>query len=334
MTSSPPQLSFACELDTGRLTQLFADGSVIADLRALDARVLMMISDFSTQRAGVVRQLNEAAIPLVGIPLFPESDGYYLTVANAGRAAERYEQWKTWSAEHGLRWDRVGLDIEPDADFYKQIMDNPRRLPAMLLPRLRDHERPERARQSYAALVARIHQDGWEVENYQFPLIADERKTKATLLQRLLGLVDVRTDLEVWMLYTSFLRTLGPGLLWSYGPEADAIAVGSTGGGPDIEGHPQVPALSWDEFARDLRLAAHFTDQVCVHSLEGCVWQGFLTRLRSFEWSGAAPPGTAWAGTTLRRFLQAMLWASVHPIAATGVFLLAGAGLKAAVTRA
>jgi len=78
------------------------------------------------------------------------------------------------------------------------------------------------------------------------------------------------------MLYTSFLRRLGPGLLWSYGPEAEAIALGTPGGGPDIDGHPQMPALSWEEFARDLRLARHFTDLIDVHSLEGCVWQGFL----------------------------------------------------------
>lgn len=85
------------------------------------------------------------------------------------------------------------------------------------------------------------------------------------------------------MLYSSFIRTLGPGLLWTYGPEADAIAVGTTGGGPDIEGHPQMPVLSWEEFARDLRLARHFTDQVYVHSLEGCVWQGFIGRLGTFD---------------------------------------------------
>src|SRR5205807_2665870 len=70
-----------------------------------------------------------------------------------------------------------------EAKFYEQIMANPRRLPAMLLPRLRDHDRPGRAREVYAALVERIHQDGWRVENYQFPLIADERNTGSTFLQ-------------------------------------------------------------------------------------------------------------------------------------------------------
>ena len=76
------------------------------------------------------------------------------------------------------------------------------------------------------------------------------------------------------MQYTSFMPTLGPGLLWSYGPEARALAVGTTGGGPDIPGHPQFSPLSWEELARDLRLARYWSDDLFIHSLEGCVWQG------------------------------------------------------------
>lgn len=45
--------------------------------------------------------------------------------------------------------------------------------------------------------------------NYHFRLIAEERQAGSTLLQRL-ALVNVTTDREVWMLYSSFLRALGP----------------------------------------------------------------------------------------------------------------------------
>jgi hypothetical protein len=98
-----------------------------------------------------------------------------------------------------------------------------------------------RAREAYGALVNQIHADGWQVENYQFPLIADERRVGSTLLQRLMGLVDVRTDREVWMQYTSFVGSLGPGILWSYGPESDAIAVGTTGAAPTCPATPSSP---------------------------------------------------------------------------------------------
>jgi hypothetical protein len=90
--------------------------------------------------------------------------------------------------------------------------------------------------------------------------------------------------------------------------------VGSTGGGPDIPGHPQVPALDWDELVRDLRLARRWSDALLIHSLEGCVQQGFLGRLRSFDWAQAvAPPETARLATDLRRVLRGLLWASAHP---------------------
>lgn len=315
-----PSLTFACELDPARLTALFSDAAVIADLQALGAHVALMLSDLSPERAAVVRQLNAADIPVVAIPLVPFEEGYYFTADNAPRAFARYDDWMSWTAQHSLVWAGVGLDIEPEARFYQQIMDNPWGLLPLLLPRLRDRERPRRAQSAYAALVERIHADGYRVENYQFPLIADERRAGSTLLQRLMGLVDVRTDREVWMLYTSVLPGIGPGLLWSYGPEAQTIAVGSTGGGPDIPGHPQVPALEWDELARDLRLARHWSDDLYIHSLEGCVRQGFLPQLRSFDWDQAAPPPrTAWLAARLRAILDGLLWTNAHPWRVLGV---------------
>ena len=198
-------------------------------------------------------------------------------------------------------WDSVGLDIEPDARIYLQIMNGPWGLLPMLAPRLLDRARPARSKAAYQELVEQIHADGWQAENYQFPLIADERQAGSALLQRL-ALVDAATDREVWMLYSSFLRPLGPGLIWAYGPQAQAIAVGTTGGGPDIPGSPQMPSLTWEQLAGDLRLARHFCDQILIHSLEGCVWQGILPRLRSFEWADAdGPPDGARAAATLRR---------------------------------
>jgi hypothetical protein len=314
-----PQLSFACELDPARLTDLFADGAVIDDLLALNARVALMCSDLSDERAGVVRRLNAAGVPVVGIPLLPLAEGYYFTADNAEQAARCYREWMDWTRRHGLAWAGVGLDIEPDARFYLQVMEDLWGLVPMLVPRLLDKARPARSKAAYQHLVDQIRADGWWVENYQFPLMAEERQAGSTLLQRL-ALVDVATDREVWMLYSSFMRALGPGLIWAYGPAAQAIGVGTTGGGPDIPGSPQMPALAWPELARDLRLARHFCDQVLIHSLEGCVWQGFLPRLRSFQWAEAdEPPEGARAAAALRTTLRAALWASAHPWPVLGV---------------
>lgn len=193
-TDRRPRLTFACELDAARLTALFGDPGLIEDLRGLRARVVLMLSDYSGERASVVRRLNQAGVPVVGVPLVPTEQGY------------------------------------------------------------------------------------------------------------------VRTDREVWMLYSSFMRRLGPRLLCTYGPESAAIAVGTTGGGPDVPGHPQMPVLSWQELARDLRLARRWTDDLYVHSLEGCVWQGFLPRLRTFDWTrSVVPPGGVWVAHASRRALRGVL---------------------------
>jgi hypothetical protein len=272
-----------------------------------------MLSDLSSERADVVRKLNAAGIPVVAVPLVALEDGYYFTADNPSRAAARYDEWKEWTSREGLVWVGLGSDIEPDVRMYQQIADNPRRVLPILLRGLRDRERPRRAATAYAALVGRMRADGWSVENYQLPPIMDERRVGSTLLQRLFGLVDVRTDREVWMLYSSFFGALGPGLLWSYGPEAPAVAVGSTGGAPNIPGSPQVPTLDWDELARDLSLAGHWSDDVLIHSLEGCVDQGFLPRLRTFAWPPATPPSSAILARGLRSVLRGVLRVTVHP---------------------
>jgi hypothetical protein len=324
----PPTLTFACELDAARLTALFEDPAVLADLQALRAHVALMLPDYTAERARVVAALNDAGIPVVGVPLVPADQGYYFTPDNVQQARASYTRFTEWTREHRLVWDGIGLDIEPDLAVYWQISRNPWGLVRLLAPRLTDNSRPARARADYAALVERIHADGWPVENYQMPPLADERRAGSTLLQRVLGLVDLRTDREVFMNYTSFMRGIGPGLLWSYGPEAAAIAVGTTGGAPVVPGSPQLPTQTWEEFARDLRLARHFTEQVYVHSLEGCVRQGFLGRLRTYEWSTpASPPDRAWQAGVLRRVLRGTLWVSAHP------WLVAGAAAGAAMLR-
>jgi hypothetical protein len=309
-----PRLTFACELRSERLDDLFADRSVIAGLRALNSRVALACTAFTPERAGVVRRLNDEGVAVLAIPLLSFDEGYYFTADNFLRAAERYQEWKAWTEEQRLVWDAVGLDIEPDIRLFQQAAGNPWGLVPMLLPRIYRRDRPRRAAVAYARLVARIRADGWQVENYQFPLIADERRAGSDLLQRLAGLVEVTTDREIWMLYSSFLRSVGPGMIWSYGPQAGAIAVGSTGGGPDIPGQPQVPSLGWDELERDLLLAARFCNDLHIHSLEGCVEHGFFERISAIDWDQqAGPPAAARTARGIRGLLTAALWTTAHP---------------------
>ena len=309
-----PGLTFACELDTRALSDLFADEALVVLLTQLRSRVSLGLVDLSAERAAVVRRLNEAGVPVVAWILLSPADGYWCNAANGPQAVARYAALRVWTAEHGLRWAGIGIDIEPDlAEVQALIQGRIAAVAPRLLRRLFDGTRLRRAAAIYTTLVLQMHLDGYRVESYHVPFIVDERRVGATLLQRALGLVDVPTDREVLMLYTSLMGASGPGLLWSYGQEAEAIGVGSTGGG--VELGVEAAPLAWPAFARDLRVARQLTDQILVFSLEGCVQQGFLSRLLDFDWDApvAVPMRRVQWIDGVRRMARAVLWASVHP---------------------
>lgn len=259
--------------------------------------------------------MNQAGVPVSAWLLLPKEQGYWFQLDNAAAAARCYDDFKAWTAVNHLQWVGVGLDIEPDYNEFQQMI-NPRqrwKLIPRFVRRLFDTRSVHQGQQAYTALAARIHADGYRVESYQFPFIQDERRAGSTLLQRLFRIVDFPADLECQMLYTSFMRPVGAGILWDYVSGAQAVAVGSIGGGGDVVESNK--PLTWDEFSRDLRLAWQWQDQIAVYSLEGCFQLGYLERLRTFDWKKMAPPPLPQARkvSRLRRTVQGTLWASAHP---------------------
>lgn len=103
--------------------------------------------------------------------------------------------------------------------------------------------------------MARMHSDGYPVQSYEYFFMADERKTGSSLLTRLFGLAKVSTDKRVAMLYSSFFRPFGVGVLKIYGHTMDSAAIGITGGGVELEGLENKEPTNWEEFSRDLRIA-------------------------------------------------------------------------------
>ena len=71
-----PRLTFFCELEPGPLRALFADSTVIEDLAALQASLILGVLDLSPERAAVVARLNEAGIPVIGWQPLPKEQGY------------------------------------------------------------------------------------------------------------------------------------------------------------------------------------------------------------------------------------------------------------------
>jgi len=314
-TIQAPMLTFFCELEADALQALFTDSSVVKDLVALEASVSLGILDLTPERAAVVRRLNEDGIPVIAWQLLPMDQGYWFNISNAPQAATRYRAFKIWSAEYGLIWTGIGVDIEPDIRELQLLMAYKLRLLWTLLRRVFNTERVRTAQAAYGALLTQMRVDGYRVDSYHLPLIVDERTTGSTLIQRIAGLVEVQADREILMLYTSILRPRGPGVLWSYGRGAHSIGVGITGGGVQVAGIGDIPPLNWDEFSRDLRLAHCVTNDIHIFSLEGCVQQGFLQQLIGFDWAQPVTPPyeSARKIDRLRKGLRAILWTSAHP---------------------
>jgi hypothetical protein len=333
-----PQLFFACGGDTNALRSLFADGTVIAELKDLHAGVGMGTGDLSPARAQVVRRLEQAGVPVVAALSLPPSQGGYANAGNAPEAEASFAAFQKWTAAYNLHWTAVGIDIEPNLKDFAAMREHPFRFLVTLLGRSFDGGRVWRARQAYSALIRQIHSAGYPVQTYQFPFIADEREVHSTVLERLFGIVDVRPreveshgrlaasasaaaaissneNAEVLMIYSSFSHIkAGTALVWSYGPEAQGIALGSTESSGDPATDAKFPPLNWNEFSRNLIVASHFSRLIGVYSLEGCIQQGFLSRLNTLDWSQSVTISAASIRRVerFRHVVEGILWTLSH----------------------
>ena len=311
-----PELTFFCELPTDQLSELFDGRFLIDDLKDLSANLSLGILDLSEERAKVVQRLNKAGLPVTAWLLLPEEQGYWFNIDNVQDATARYLAFKDWTDQYDLNWSGVGLDIEMNINDARQVLeeDQGKQVLSTLFSRYFDKQKTGEAQLAYQGLVDLIHADGYLVESYHLPLITEERRGRSSVLQRTLGLVDIDTDREVLMLYSSFLRPNGEAILWSYAPDADSIGVGSTGGGVDIKGVIDIPPLSWEELSRDLQYCSTMGKPIHLFSLEGCVQQDFISKLSHFEWDKPIdPPHGTGKIKALRTGLAAALWVFERP---------------------
>lgn len=268
------------------------------------------IVDLSDERLRALLRLQDAGLRLTAWLVLEASAGYWLNADNLPAARRRYRAVRDWLRASGLAIETIGLDLEPPIEDAAALLRGGPRALGALLCRRRSEASCERARRGYAELVREIRADGFTTETYQLPLLLDERATGGSLLQRTLGLVDVAADREVLMLYRNLLPPpLGDWLVAAYGPEAQAIAVGITGGGVpfvlDVLG-PRL--LRGRQLAQELSRARRYTDRLYVFSLEGCVQQGELEALCALAIAPAAPePWVALAGRLSRRAIGALL---------------------------
>jgi hypothetical protein len=319
-----PELSFAVELDSTALVELFNRPGLIEQLQRLNAGICLAILDFHPQRLEVVRKLNNAGIPLNAWLVLPRSEGHWFNLDNAQLAVHYYAKFIDWTRQFDLRWEGVSLTIEPDIRLFENLGRRPIAMAAYLLTNLFFSTRSHRA-PVYYALLHQIRRDGYEIETHQLPLIIDERLGHSNVLQRILGIVDLPSDREVLMLYSSLTRQIGPGLLWSYAPQAGCVGVGLTGHGTTLDELPATPPLTWNELHHDLLLAYQVSNRIFINNLEGCVANNFLTKIENVNWSEqvSLPASSAHEIRRLRRAIQTILYLFSRPLLVLlGIFIL------------
>jgi hypothetical protein len=309
-TPERPRLIFATELDgTAVLAALRARG--VLDFLATQGHVVVLdLTQLDDTRVAAARLLNQRGVGVIaGLSLSPE-EGFGFNLQNYPLAQACYQSFSAWAREHDLRFEAVGLSIEPPLE---DVAPDQRRGPRALLRRVwlaRENVLYPAAQAAYNELSVTIHLDGYEVHTYQMPVIADDRRAGTTLIQRALDIIDLPSDLDVLMCSSSvpidlFGYDLGGALIASYGSNADAIGVGSIGeGDPATDRHAPLP---WAALRRDLLLAAQHTDTIYIYSLEDCVERDLLSRIAELDWESPAHP--ARVGRVLIALIRTVLLA-------------------------
>lgn len=279
-----PILSFFNEMKTPALSKLFEDSTLIPNLQKLHAEIRMGMLDLTPERAAIIETLNKAGIPVVAWLLLPEEQGYWFNNSNGAVAIERYIQVKKWIDENHLLFKGIGLDLEIDMNDLKLLKEDPRKMLRKIPGRLYDKSTLEEGGIQYARLISQIKADGYPVENYYVPFIKDEAANNRSSIQQVTKFMDIRTDKEIPMLYSSFIG-LADGLIQVYGfdQHVKAIALGSTGGGFDTT----FPKLSYERLIHDINIASKKADELHIFSLEGCVQSGYLTRLLTYTYDSS-----------------------------------------------
>lgn len=278
--ASNPKISFFNELESKELKILFSDSTLIPSLKKMNAEIRMGILDLTPDRAEIIRRLNENGITVIAWLLLPKEEGYWFHSGNWQRASERYDEIKNWAKENQLIFNGIGIDIEidyQDAELYK---NHKFKFLKKVVGRLYNKEDYEYSKNMYNNLIERIRTDGYSIESYYIPFVKDETENGRTALQQATGIMDLTTDKDIPMLYSSFIgNPYGLLKVAAIDKNLKYVAIGSTGGGID----PTLPSMTWEDLSHDLRLVSKTVEEIHIFCLEASVEKGFIPKLIDFD---------------------------------------------------
>ncbi|MCE1199776.1 MAG: hypothetical protein LWW85_12465, partial [Marinilabiliales bacterium] len=273
--------SFFNEQEGKAVQQLFQDSTLIPSLQMMHAEIRMGMLDLSPERLEVIQRLNRAGIPVVAWLLLPKEKGYWFHSGNAREAFERYQEVKNWAAASGIHFSGIGLDLELDMNDLILFQTNKWKLLGKLIGRLYAKEEFMAAKKAYEQLIDTIRKDGFPIESYYIPIIRYETARGQTALQQMSGFMDLKTDKDIPMLYTSFMGDpYGTLKVLAIDEKLETVALGSTGGGFD----PTMKSMTWEALEYDLRLAATSARELHIFCLEAAVEKGFIQKMSHFQY--------------------------------------------------
>jgi hypothetical protein len=274
-------ISFFNELKSPELVQLFKDSTLIPNLQAIHGEIRMGTLDLTPERAGIVKKLNDAGIPVVAWVVLTEEDGYFSNSINAELSKKRYQEIKNWANKNQLKFKAIGFDFEIDMNDLKLAKSSPLKLVCKMFTRLYDDDNNLKlAKLKYDTLMAQVKADGYAVEGYYMPYINDEVANGSSSIQKMARFIRYETGNDIPMLYSS-LNGNGDGMLKLYGADIHlyAAGLGSTGGGIDTSG-----LLTYERLVHDMNVAFKTVKEVHIFSLEGAVKSGMLSKLLSYKY--------------------------------------------------
>jgi len=301
-----------CDMPAAELAGFF-DEALIAHVGVHRLRLCLTMRDFSPLRAELVRRLNRARIVVVAWIVRDEHDSVRdYRMHDAALVGERYREFLQWSTQHGLGWDAIGIDIEPDIRDAVRFGDQPSVDVNTLVRRIADRWHLDAATADYATVVTQMRTDGFAVESYEIPFVRDDRVSGSTIARRLLGLPDLAADRTVIQLYSSNVRPYGPGLIATYAPESSSVLIGSIA----ADGHNR--PLNENELLRDLGHVAacgvthiYIADMQAVYALPGVA-----DVIVAQAWRNQTLPPTDEVHhqvSRMRAGVRALLWAGARP---------------------
>ena len=302
-----PRLILSTDLAGQDLLATLRTPGLLDLLAAYSYGVALPLAQLDDSAAAAARLLNQHGVAAIACLRLSPEEGFTFNLQNYPLALGCYQDFHTWARRHGLRFEAIGLSIEPPLQDVADARQRRARALARRFWLAHENILYPSAQAAYSELIVVMHLDGYEVHTFQMPVIADDRRAGTTLIQRALDIVELPADLDVLMCSSivpiePLGDDLGGALIASYGAHADAIGIGSI----DEPGPPNLDSwgsegidwlgqdgekrsmLSWPALRRDLLLAAQYTDTIYIHSLEDCVARELLPKIAALDWEAPA----------------------------------------------